>query len=105
VNRLEQLHKYLKSDPEDPFLSYAIAMEHIGLKNLKKAKQILLELKRRRPDYTAMYYHLGKLYQGEGNNEEAELIYREGIKLTTVSRQQHQLAELQTALNNMLYDE
>ena len=57
------------------------------------------------PDYTATYYHLGKLFQKEGDKDKAEEIYTEGIRLTRLKREQHKLAELQTALNNMLFDD
>lgn len=105
MSRIKQLKEFLKSEPHDSFLNYALAMEYIGLSDMDEAKGILLELRERDPDYTATYYHLGKLFQKEKDIDMAEKIYREGILLAQKKREQHQLAELQTALNNMLFDE
>jgi Tfp pilus assembly protein PilF len=105
MSRIKQLENFLKEEPEDSFLNYALAIEYVGLENYDKAKQILVELVKRDPDYTATYYHLGKLYQREKNIEKAEEIYQEGIRLTRAKREQHKLAELMNALNNMLFDE
>ena len=105
MDRLEQLAEFLEKEPNDPFLQYAMAIEYIGKDNKAKGKEILLHLKEKHPNYTALYYHLGKLYQQEGDSETAEKIYREGIVLTMKSKEQHTLAELQSALNNMLFEE
>lgn len=105
MSRIKQLENFLKDEPEDSFLNYALAIEYIGLENWDKAKGILDVLMERDPDYTATYYHLGKLYQREKNVEKAEEIYQQGIRLTQQKREQHKLAELQNALTNMLFDE
>ncbi|MCB0733876.1 MAG: tetratricopeptide repeat protein [Flavobacteriales bacterium] len=105
MNRIEQLQKFMESDPGDPFLRYALAIEYIGIQNVDGARKLFEELLESNPDYSATYYHLGKLYQKEGNTDRAEEIYRQGIQLTQRKREQHQLAELQTALNNMLYED
>lgn len=105
MSRIKQLEEFLKNEPNDSFLNYALAIEYVGLKDYARAKEILTRLLERDPDYTATYYHLGKLYQQEKNNDKAEEIYEEGIRLTRMKREQHKLAELQTALNNMLFDD
>jgi len=105
MDRIKQLQEFLKNEPLDSFLNYALAIEYIGQEDNDKAKNILTELMQRDPDYTATYYHLGKLYQREKNIEKAEVIYNEGIRLTREKREQHKLAELQTALNNMLFED
>lgn len=105
MDRIKQLEEFLKNEPEDSFLNYALAIEYVGLENYDKAKEILTQLIQRDPDYTASYYHLGKLYQREKELEKAQSVYEEGIRLTRAKREQHQLAELQTALNNMLFDD
>lgn len=105
MDRLEQLTEFLEKEPNDPFLQYAVAIEYIGRNNKAKGKEILLHLKASHPNYTALYYHLGKLLQGEGDIDAAEKVYREGIELTKLSKEQRTLAELQSALNNMLFEE
>ncbi|MBO6518303.1 MAG: tetratricopeptide repeat protein [Bacteroidia bacterium] len=105
MSRIKQLESFLESEPNDSFLNYALAIEYVGLENWDKAKNILNELVERDPDYTATYYHLGKLFQREGNIEKAEQVYEEGIRRTREKREQHKLAELQNALTNMLFDD
>ena len=105
MNRIKQLEDFLKNEPNDSFLNYALAIEYVGQEDYTKAKDLLNELMTRDPDYTATYYHLGKLYQRENDRVKAEEIYTEGIRLTRQKREQHKLAELQTALNNMLFDD
>ncbi len=105
MSRIKQLESFLKNEPNDSFLNYALAIEYVGLENWETAKNILIKLVERDPDYTATYYHLGKLYHREKNIPKAEEIYEEGIRLTRQKREQHKLAELQNALNNMLFEE
>ena len=82
MSRIKQLEEFLKNEPNDSFLNYALAIEYVGQKDYAKAKDIFAQLMERDPDYTATYYHLGKLYQNEKNTEKAEEIYEEGIRLT-----------------------
>ncbi|MBI1305985.1 MAG: tetratricopeptide repeat protein [Bacteroidetes bacterium] len=105
MDRISQLLKFLENEPDDPFLNYALAMEWIGKNDDKKATELLEKLIENHPEYSASYYHLGAIYQRRGNKDLAEKIYRSGIEITRRKKEQHQLAELQSALNNMLYDE
>ncbi|MEZ4843554.1 MAG: tetratricopeptide repeat protein [Bacteroidia bacterium] len=105
MDRIEQLKEFLKTEPRDEFLNYALAIEYIGLGETDMAKEIFENLIKHSPDYTATYYHLGKMHEKKGEKDLAEEIYRKGILLTQKNKNQHQLAELQSALNNMLYDE
>ncbi len=105
MSRIKQLKEFLEQEPNDSFLNYALAIEFIGVKEFEKAEKIFTKLLKNDPDYTATYYHLGKIYQEQGNKDKAEEVYEEGIRLTKLKREQHKLAELQTALNNMLYDD
>jgi Tfp pilus assembly protein PilF len=105
MSRIKQLEDFLKKEPQDSFLNYALAIEYIGIDETEKARQIFLELLERDPDYTATYYHLGKIYQNEKDVDRAEQIYKDGIAITRLKKEQHKLAELQTALNNMLFDD
>ena len=105
MSRIKQLEDFLQKEPDDSFLNYALAIEYIGINEKSKAKDIFENIIKRDPDYTATYYHLGKLFQEEKNVDRAEEIYQEGIRLTRMRKEQHKLAELQTALNNMLFDD
>jgi len=100
-NRVIQLKEFLAKTPEDAFLNYALAIEYVGMGKDADAKILFENLMETQPNYTATYYHLGKLYEREGRKDDAEAIYRKGITLTMKNREQHALAELQNALSNL----
>lgn len=105
MTRLEQLQEFLKKEPTDPFLNYALAMELEAKGSVEEAYGVLSELYKRSPDYSATYYHLGRLLIGRGLRDEALSIFEEGMKVTRAKKEQHLLAELQSAYNNLLYDD
>jgi tetratricopeptide (TPR) repeat protein len=105
LTRIEQLKEFLQNEPQDAFLNYALAIEYIGTGRGEEAQEIFAQLIKNQPEYSATYLHYGRYFEKLGNKERAEEIYRKGIVLTMRLREQHNLAELQTALNNMLYDE
>ncbi|HEU4717970.1 MAG TPA: tetratricopeptide repeat protein [Bacteroidia bacterium] len=99
MNRLEQLLQMQREDPQDPFLAYAIALEHA--KEGKRAQAIseVEKLLEEKPGYLGAYYQLGQWYEQEDKNEEAIRVYEKGI---SVAQQQHNhkaLGELRTALD------
>jgi len=104
-SRIAQIKEFLKESPEDTFLNYALAIEYIGLQDFNKAKLIFEQLLLNNPEYTATYYHYGKLLLKEGKKEEAIEIFNMGIKKADFNKELHTSAELRSALNEILYDE
>ncbi len=100
--RIQQLLDFLREAPQDNFLNYALAMEYVGQGNDAAARDLLETLHKRAPDYSATYYHLGKIYQRLDMRDEAEAIYQAGIVLTRNKREQHALAELMNAFNELM---
>lgn len=103
-SRIEQLEKFLEQNPDDSFVKYALAMEYIKLGDDATALSFFISVLEKDPDYTGTYYHLGKLYLRMKNRTLAEETYREGMK-RTYGKEQHAYAELQQALNDLLFDE
>lgn len=103
--RIEQLKSFLTEEPGSSFLRYALAMEYLGEARRSEAKTLLEDVLRDDPDYLATYYHLGKLLSSEGDKERALALFQEGMKRSRERKEQHQLAELQSAYNNLLYGE
>ena len=104
-SRIEQIKTFLNDSPNDAFLNYALAIEYLGLNETKKAKEIFEKLVINHPNYSATYYHYGKLIQSEGDADAAKAIYEMGIKIALENKETHAAAELRTALNELLYDE
>ena len=103
--RMSQLLGFLKEAPEDPFLNYALAQEHLSAGNREEAKRLLEWLLQHHPDYVATYYHLGKLLEKDGDKAQAMTVYEQGIAVAARLGEQHARAELQSAKLELEYDE
>lgn len=97
-SRLEQLQNFLKESPHDPFLKYALTMEHVKLENKNDARNGFEELVEIHPDYIGTYYHFGKFLESEGEKDQAIEIYEKGILIAQQKRNFHALGELKNAL-------
>jgi len=95
----------LKDTPNDAFLNYALAIEYVGMEKDAIAQPIFEKLMDTQPEYTATYYHLGKLYERANRKNDAETIYKKGIAITMKNKEQHALAELQNVLTNLWIDD
>ncbi len=104
-SRIEQIKTFLNDSPDDAFLNYALAIEYLGLNETSKAKEIFEKLVTNHPSYSATYYHYGKLIQNGGEKDIAKDIFERGIKIAVENKETHAVAELRTALNELLYDE
>lgn len=95
--RLERLIEMRKEDPNDPFLLYAIAMEHQKAQQYELALTFYEELIETHPDYVGTYYHLGKLYEQLKKTDEADACYQIGMKVARKVGDNHAYNELQSA--------
>lgn len=101
MNRLESLNEMIKQDPTDPFLQYALALEHEKSEDIHKAVGVLELLRQYHPDYLPTYYKLGKLYELLLNNIAAIAVYKMGIELAKKTGEKKTLAELNEAVMNL----
>jgi tetratricopeptide (TPR) repeat protein len=101
VNRLEKLLEFIKNEPDDPFLKYALATEYLRLNQTDKALEFYEDLINKNPDYSGTYYHLGKLYEALNRKQDAITTYETGMKITREKRDNHAFAELQAVYNEL----
>lgn len=102
TNRLQVLLDLLQSSPDDSFVLYALAKEYEKADQAQEALAYYLRLKSTDPEYLALYYHLGKLYEDTLEQpQEALDIYQEGIELAKKKGDRHTLAELSNARMNL----
>ena len=94
---MQQLIDFLKESPADPFLTYALATEHLKLGHTEEALRHYEQLVQEHPDYVGTYYHLGKLYESLGRPDEAVTTYENGMQAARNKRDMHALSELQGA--------
>ena len=100
-NRIDSLLAFLKEDPEDSFVRFALAKEYEKIGTLKKALDTYLELKDMDPNYIGLYYHLGGLYELLNQKEEALQTYETGIAVAKKLADFHALSELHNAKTNL----
>ncbi len=102
--RISILKSFLKSEPEDPFNWYALAMEYKAT-NPIKCKEHLEHLLKYFSSYLATYYQVAELLIEESKINEAKEVLEKGIALARSQHDRNTLRELQNLLNNMLFDE
>ena len=98
TNRLNSLISFLKETPNDPFLKYCIALEHVKDGSLQ-AEDYFEDLLTNHSDYLATYYSAGKYYESLNNFDKAEALFEKGIALAKQLGDTKATGELQTALD------
>ncbi len=101
TGRLEKLHEFIKNEPNDPFLKYALATEYLRLNETEKALEYYEDLVNNHRDYAGTYYHLGRLYEALGRKEDAIRTYETGMIVTREQRNNHAFSELQGVYNEL----
>src|ERR1700742_1952726 len=95
ISRLEKLLEFIKNEPDDPFLKYALATEYLRMNEPDKALAYYEDLINNHRNYTGTYYHLGKLYEALGRKQDAINTYEKGMEITKAKRDNHAFSELQ----------
>lgn len=104
-NRIDTLLAFLKDDPEDSFVRFALAKEYEKMGTLKKALDTYINLKELEPDYVGLYYHLGGLYELLNEKKQALQTYEDGIVVAKKIADFHSLSELHNAKMNLEVDD
>ncbi|MES2826828.1 MAG: tetratricopeptide repeat protein [Bacteroidota bacterium] len=99
-SRLNKLLEFLESDPNDPFVLYALATEYNSANDFERAFEYYLKLVSEHPDYVGTYYHLGKLYEKVDNKQAAISTYQLGMTAARTKHDMHAFSELQGAFNS-----
>lgn len=98
MSRLDQLEAFLKEDPTDSFLQFALGSEFAKMGNLEKAIEVFEGLRKSDPAYVGLYLHLGKFLAASGRTNKAISVYRDGVLVATQLSDLHARSELQSAL-------
>src|SRR3954453_23375458 len=103
MDRINKLKEFLLTSPADSFLQHALALEHIKIGEDGEAKMLFENILQRDPTYVGSYYHLAKLLERTGNNEEAIQWYEKGMAAAKQAGDQHSYNELQAAYEDLVY--
>jgi tetratricopeptide (TPR) repeat protein len=101
--RIEKLKEFLKTSPKDPFLNHALALEYVKLGKDADARVLFETNVTNDAAYVATYYHLGKVLERIGAQQEAIAIYEVGMKVAKEAKDMHTYSELQAAYEDLVY--
>ncbi len=101
--RIEKLKEFLKASPADCFLNHALALEYVKLGRDEDARGLFETNIQNDASYVATYYHLGKLLERLGAQQEAIAIYENGMKVAREQKDMHTHSELQAAHEDLVY--
>ena len=93
----------LESQPADPFLQHALALEYIKTGNEEAARLLFEEILNRDPGYIGSYYHLAKLFERTGETEAALEVYEKGMEAAKKAGENHALSELRSAWEELSF--
>ncbi len=102
-SRLNQLLQFLKEDPADPFLLYAVALEYTNT-DTSQALLYFERLLKEHPDYLATYYQAALLWAALGEKQKADWAFKTGIDKAREQKNTLALRELQNAYNEFLFE-
>lgn len=103
MNRLDRIKEMLLQNPADSFLQHALALENIKLGKDEEARALFEEILTREPGYIGSYYHLAKLLERSGNNDEAIKWYEKGMEEAKKAGDNHALSELRSAYEDLTF--
>ena len=90
----EQLEELLKSDPDDVFLQYALAMAYVTEGNQGEGLERLQRVIERDPDYVAAYFQKGQILAEAGVIDEARTVISRGIEVAKKVGDSHAETEM-----------
>ncbi|MEJ0029763.1 MAG: tetratricopeptide repeat protein [Bacteroidota bacterium] len=103
MDRISVLEGFLAEDPDDPFNSYALALEYLKSDN-KRARDLFEDLLNKNPNYLPTYYAFAQLL-AEQQDPGAADIFRQGIEIASRADDQKTLKELANAYNDWLFEQ
>jgi tetratricopeptide (TPR) repeat protein len=101
INRLERLKVLAKERPEDAFTLFALAKEYERCNEWQESRALYEKIVAQSPEYIGAYYHLGQLLEDMELDENALKAYEKGILVAKHLGDQHALAELSNAAQNL----
>jgi len=81
LSRREKLEEMLQTDPDDPFLHYALAKEHIAAGEAAAGLSRLQAVIERFPDYVAAYFQQAQVLAEQQQHDAARQALVSGIEV------------------------
>jgi Flp pilus assembly protein TadD len=100
-SRREQLEELLAEMPDDPFVHYGLAMEHVSAGQDSEALRRFQDLITRIPDYVPAYLQAGQTLLRLGRTDEARNLWRTGSQIARQQGDRHAADEMQGFIENL----
>jgi predicted Zn-dependent protease len=100
-SRKQQIEAMLESDPSDPFLRYALALEHVSAGEDQAAAEQFQRLLHEHPDYVAGYFHFGQTMARLGWAGKAKELLARGIAVAEQAGDLHAAEEMRGLLGTL----
>ncbi len=97
--RATALRALLEQDPNNSFVRYGLALDHVNSGDLESGVAEFRTLIANDANYCAAYYHGGQSLEKLSRPEEAAELYRQGIEATLRTGDGHTRSELEAALS------
>lgn len=98
---IDQLHKLLRAEPNDPFLLYGLAQEYAKAGRTAEAVDYFDRCLAVDPAYCYAYYHKGRTLADVGETSRAAESIRAGIVAAKKAGDGHALSELSSLLDEV----
>ena len=96
--RKELIFDMLVKEPNDVFLNYALAMEHLSTSDFKEAEIQFKKVLEIDSNYLPCFYQLGQVNEKLNNIELALSYYKQGLELAKLQNNKKALGELNEAI-------
>ncbi len=100
-SRKQRLEEMLAENPDDPFLRYGVAMEHLGAGEDEQGCNLLQDIIARTPSYVPAYVQAGKALVRLQRLEEARGVYQRGIEVARGQGDEHAASEMALFLEHL----
>ena len=95
----------METNPDDPFILYALAREYELQSGVLQALLMYEHLINAHPEYVATYYHYSKLLYSAGNRFQAIELLKKGIEKGISGKDLHAVSEMQGLLAQWTLEE
>ena len=96
------LEETLKTQPNEPFIRYALAMEYSNAGQSDKAREHFDYLLKQHPKYGATYFQAGAFLVRQGQCQQAREILERGIEVAREQGNSNAQDELEAALRDLM---
>lgn len=98
MSRRQQIQDMLADDPKDPFLRYALALEHVAEKDDAAAARVFGDLIGDSPDYVPAYFQCGQALLRLNRAEDARQVLQAGLSAADKAGDVHTADEIRGLL-------